>query len=106
MEPKRERFTFTKDITNVQNQQIKNWEVTITYPYTSDTENFLVKDGLFIVDKKTALIYVNTVSLYANVFKCFYEFFITELHMCIPLEVDELVKVVDWECIFVSELTK
>lgn len=56
MEPKRERFSFTKDITNVQNQQIKNWDVTITYPYTSDTENFLVKDGLFIVDKESVIV--------------------------------------------------
>jgi hypothetical protein len=47
MEPKRERFAFIKDETNA---STKNWELTITYPYTSDTESFLVKNGLFIVD--------------------------------------------------------
>ena len=53
MEPKRERFSFIPDITN---QLVKNWELTITYPYTSDTTNYLINGGLLIVDKEPVLI--------------------------------------------------
>jgi hypothetical protein len=50
MEPTRERFSFISDTTNISNTQIKNWELTITYPYSSDTEHFIVKNGLIIID--------------------------------------------------------
>lgn len=51
MEPKRERFAFIPDTTNVPNSQIKNWELTITYPYAKDDQHVMVKGGLLIVDK-------------------------------------------------------
>ena len=47
MEPTRNRFSFTPDITN---NDKKNWELTITYPYSSDTTHFMVNNGLFIFD--------------------------------------------------------
>jgi len=53
MEPKRSRFSFLPDGTN---NWVKNWEVTVSYPYTADTQHFLVKDGLFIVDANTILV--------------------------------------------------
>lgn len=45
MEPKRERFYLTPY------NDIKNWDFTITYPFSSDTAHFLVNNGLFICDK-------------------------------------------------------
>ncbi len=48
MEPKRRRFSFTPDILN---NDIKNWEITITYPSTSATTN-LTTGGLLIFDKQ------------------------------------------------------
>jgi len=53
MEPKRERFSFLPDITN---QQVKNWELTITYPYNSDKRHPMVNGGLVIVDKQKVLV--------------------------------------------------
>lgn len=47
MEPNRNRFSFTPDITN---NDKKNWELTITYPYSSDTTHFMINNGLFIFD--------------------------------------------------------
>lgn len=47
MEPKRERFSFTPDITN---NSVKNWDLTITYPYTADTTHNLISGGLLICD--------------------------------------------------------
>jgi hypothetical protein len=49
MEPKRERFSFIPDTTNIVNSQVKNWELTITYPYAIDNQHVLVKNGLLIV---------------------------------------------------------
>ncbi len=56
MEPTRNRFSFVPDITNVPNKLVKNWELTITYPYTSDTTNYLIKNGILIVDKKAVFV--------------------------------------------------
>jgi hypothetical protein len=56
MEPKRERFSFTSDITNIPNTRVKNWELTITYPYASDKNHNLVLNGLLIVDKQLAIV--------------------------------------------------
>jgi hypothetical protein len=53
MEPKRERFSFTPDITN---QQVKNWELTITYPYSSDKNHPMIKDGITIIDKQSVIV--------------------------------------------------
>lgn len=56
MEPKRERFSFVPDTTNVVNSQIKNWELTITYPYTADTNHPMINGGLLIIDKLPAIV--------------------------------------------------
>ncbi len=47
MEPKRERFHFIPDVTN---SNVKNWELTITYPYTADTTHNLINSGILVVD--------------------------------------------------------
>lgn len=54
MEPKRERFGFIPDIT--QPTPVKNWELTITYPASSDTGHTIVRNGLFILDTIDALV--------------------------------------------------
>ena len=41
LEPTRHRFEFNNNIN-------KNWDLTVTYPYKSDEEHFLVKGGLLI----------------------------------------------------------
>ena len=65
MEPKRERFSFIPDISPFSplpeqatdtTIQVKNWELTITYPASSDTNHYMVKNGLLIVDKVTCTI--------------------------------------------------
>jgi len=56
MEPKRERFYFTPDITNPVGTLTKNWEITITYPYSADTTHPMVNGGLLIVDKVAAIV--------------------------------------------------
>lgn len=56
MEPKRERFSFIPDVTNITNQQVKNWELTITYPYDSDKTHQMINGGLMIVDKKQVIV--------------------------------------------------
>jgi hypothetical protein len=50
MEPKRERFSFIPDTTNILNSQVKNWELTVTYPYSADTQHVMVNNGLIIID--------------------------------------------------------
>ncbi len=54
MEPKRERFSFVIDknpyhMTPYQ-APVKNWELTITYPYTADTTHVMVNGGLMIAE--------------------------------------------------------
>lgn len=54
MEPKRERFSFLPD-TNpyhpiVNQEMVKNWELTITYPKMMDKNHKMVKDGLLITE--------------------------------------------------------
>ena len=56
MEPKRERFSFIADTTNITNQQVKNWELTITYPYSSDKTHSMINGGLVIVDKQKVFV--------------------------------------------------
>jgi len=56
MEPKRERFSFLPDVTNITNQQVKNWELTITYPHASDKQHPMINGGLIIVDKQKVLV--------------------------------------------------
>jgi hypothetical protein len=54
MEPKRERFSFVIDKSPYHmtpNQApVKNWELTITYPYTTDTTHNMVNGGLLIAE--------------------------------------------------------
>ena len=47
MEPKRDRFSFLPDYTN---NGVKNWDLTINYPYTADTTHNLISGGLLICD--------------------------------------------------------
>lgn len=56
MEPKRERFSFLPDFTNIPNQLVKNWELTITYPYASDRTHYLINGGILMVNKKSAFV--------------------------------------------------
>ena len=55
MEPQRQRFSFLPDI-NPYNcgsncKVTNNWNLTITYPATADTNQFIVRNGLFIFDR-------------------------------------------------------
>lgn len=60
MEPKRERFSFTPDITpymgNVNSQPVKNWELTITYPKEMDKTHNFVNGGLLITEAVSATV--------------------------------------------------
>ena len=58
MEPKRTRFSFIPDITNpvTNSAPVKNWELTITYPYTADTKHPMIKDGILMVDVKSVTV--------------------------------------------------
>jgi hypothetical protein len=55
MEPKRERFSLLPDYFPFLNPStqtpVKNWEITITYPSSSDKNHKLVKNGLKIIDR-------------------------------------------------------
>lgn len=53
MEPKRQRFSFLPDITN---NKVKNLELLLTYPYSSDTSHYIVNNGLLIIDKNTVFV--------------------------------------------------
>lgn len=60
MEPKRQRFSFLPDtnpFNNSLNQEpVKNWELTITYPHSVDSGHTMVNNGLLIVDVQTAIV--------------------------------------------------
>lgn len=57
MEPKRQRFSFIGDTTNLTNTQpTKNWELTITYPYAMDKTHPMVSNGLLLVDSNTCFV--------------------------------------------------
>ena len=59
MEPKRERFSFIKDVNPYHNptgQPVKNWELTITYPAVSDSGHTMVNGGLLLVDVQPAVV--------------------------------------------------
>jgi hypothetical protein len=58
MEPKRERFSFIPDITNLNQNNLptKNWEITITYPFSADTKHPMINNGLLIVDSNSVII--------------------------------------------------
>lgn len=60
MEPKRERFSFLLDYNPYKStnssDSVKNWELTITYPSSSDTGHTMVRNGLLVVDSKPIII--------------------------------------------------
>jgi hypothetical protein len=56
MEPKRKRFSFLPDTTNTLNQFVKNWELTITYPFASDKTHYIINGGVLLVSKKPVLV--------------------------------------------------
>lgn len=58
MEPKRERVSFIPDIAPFTGgtTPVKNWELTITYPKTTDKTHNMVSDGLLIVEAEQAIV--------------------------------------------------
>ena len=59
MEPKRQRFSFVPDNTPYQGNfgnLTYNWEVTITYPASSDTGHTMVNGGLLLADVQQSVI--------------------------------------------------
>jgi hypothetical protein len=58
MEPKRERVSFIPDILPFSggNTPVKNWELTITYPKTTDKLHKMVAGGLLIVEAEQAIV--------------------------------------------------
>lgn len=60
MEPKRERFSFLLDYNPYKStnssDSVKNWELTITYPSSSDTGHTMVRNGLLVVDSKPIIL--------------------------------------------------
>lgn len=69
MEPKRNRFYFLSD-TNPYHAApntppVKNWELTITYPYAVDSGHTMVQNGLFIVDSEPAVVSTRVMTAFA-----------------------------------------
>jgi hypothetical protein len=59
MEPKRKRFSFIPDRANptsASNSSVKNWELTITYPYSADTKHPLINGGILLVQKEDVIV--------------------------------------------------
>jgi len=58
MEPTRKRFSFIPDIFsyNRKSTPIKNWELTLTYPKSTDTIHNMVNGGLLIVEAVSVLV--------------------------------------------------
>lgn len=58
MEPKRDRFSFISDIKSFSGgtTQIKNWELTITYPKLTDKTHYMVNGGLLITEALPAVV--------------------------------------------------
>jgi hypothetical protein len=59
MEPTRQRFSFTTDFNpfhTTGNLTDKNWELTVTYPSSMDTNHNMVNGGLLIIDSMLATV--------------------------------------------------
>ena len=60
MEPTRQRFSFVPDLrpyhSTIGAAPVKNWELTISYPYNSDKLDPMVKDGLTIVEAVSVVV--------------------------------------------------
>ena len=68
MEPKRQRFSFLLDYdpyksTNILDN-VKNWELTITYPSSSFSAHTMVQNGLLIVDIKQVELSTRTMNAF------------------------------------------
>ena len=82
MEPKAERFLFSPTDSTYHNQStkpIKNWELTITYPYGSDSNHPMINGGILIVEAITAV--VSTRSMVAFGMPCKHNLLIGDLVM-------------------------
>ena len=57
MEPTRDRFKLLPDIKSFSTQStVKNWELSITYPATTDKNHKLIKNGLLLIDIKDVVV--------------------------------------------------
>lgn len=69
MEPKRERFSFLTDYApyNLANgtQFVKNWELTITYPFESVKNHKMVDGGLLIIDTNDVVVSTRPMTAFA-----------------------------------------
>jgi hypothetical protein len=68
MEPTRQRFSFVPDLrpyhSVVGSAPVKNWELTISYPYNSDKIHPMVKDGLLIVEAVSVVVATKTMTAF------------------------------------------
>jgi hypothetical protein len=73
MEPKRQRFSLLPDYApykNINNvKSVKNWELTITYPSSSNSDHYMVNNGLLIVDVKPVSISTREMNTFGVVCK-------------------------------------
>lgn len=73
MEPKRERFSFTPDnnpyLSNANQQPVKNWELTITYPYSSFSGHPIVQNGLLVIEKNDVVVSEKNMTAFATTVK-------------------------------------
>ena len=82
MEPKAERFLFSPTDSTYHNQStkpIKNWELTITYPYGSDSNHPMINGGILIVEAIPAV--VSTRSMVAFGMPCKHNLLIGDVVM-------------------------
>ena len=60
MEPTRKRFSFLQDITpyngKIGDKPVKNWDLTITYPFKKDSNHAMVNGGLLIINAIQVLV--------------------------------------------------
>jgi hypothetical protein len=60
MEPTRERFSFLQDIapynSKLGDKPVKNWDLTITYPYRKDSTHPMVNGGLLIISSTSVIV--------------------------------------------------
>jgi hypothetical protein len=59
MEPKRQRFSYLQDNSpykSINQEPVKNWELTITYPFSVDKTHPILNNGLLIIDVETLII--------------------------------------------------
>jgi hypothetical protein len=65
VEPKRERFSFLPDVNpyhSTNSYPVKNWEITVTYPTSTDSTHNMVVNGLLILDAIPAVVSTKTMT--------------------------------------------